>query len=99
MARSLGTRAEVLVLDEPTRGVDVGVESRMSMVRCNARSDGVTILIASTDVPELVALCDRVLVMRDGVVAATLEGEHAHRAQCRCRGHRAAASESTGGPV
>lgn len=74
-ARALAGNPKVLLLDEPTRGVDVG--ARFDLYRLiRALSDqGVAILLASSDLPELLGLSDRIGVMRDGVLAETIAAE------------------------
>lgn len=72
MARWLGMQPKVLVLNEPTRGIDVGAKADVYESLRSLARDGVAVLIASTDVPELVSLCDRVLVMRGGAIVSTL---------------------------
>jgi ribose transport system ATP-binding protein len=68
LARWLLSGCRVLLLDEPTRGVDVGARSEIySLIRSLADS-GVGVLLVSSEVPEVLGLADRVLVMRDGLV-------------------------------
>ena len=68
------------MLDEPTRGVDVGAKGEI-YARIRALADrGLGVLIASSEMPELIGLCDRVVVMRQGRTVAEFEGgadEHA----------------------
>lgn len=75
MARWLGMQPKVLVLNEPTRGIDVGAKADVYDSLRSLAQDGVAVLIASTDVPELVSLCDRVLVMRGGEIVKSLSGD------------------------
>jgi ribose transport system ATP-binding protein len=73
--RCLHTDPKVLVLSEPTAGVDVGArESLYELLRERAR-DGLSILLASSDTEDLVSMCDRVIVMRDGIVADEMVGD------------------------
>ena len=74
LAKWLRNRPDVLLLDEPTQGVDVGAKASIYTLIADAAKDGSAILICSSDMKELVLLCDRVLVMRDGRIAATLDG-------------------------
>lgn len=74
LARWLRTDPKVLLLDEPTQGVDVGAKAAIyQQVRDSARA-GRAVLVASSDAEELVHLCDRVLVFRSGSVAVELRG-------------------------
>ena len=72
LARWLRTDPLVLLLSEPTQGVDVGAKSTVYDLIEQAAREGVAVLVASSDAAELVHLCDRVLVMRNGVVTTEL---------------------------
>lgn len=66
---------KVLLLDDPTKGVDVGAKGEIYKILSDLRARGVAILLHSSDDEELLGLCDRVLVMRDGSVRQELYGE------------------------
>jgi ABC-type sugar transport system ATPase subunit len=73
LARWLATNPKLLILDEPTHGVDVGAKAEIyDLVRSLARS-GMAILLISAELPEILDLSDRIVVMRNGRVAALLE--------------------------
>ena len=74
LARWLRTEPVVLLLDEPTQGVDVGAKAAIYQHVREAADDGMAVLVASSDAEELVHLCDRVLVFRSGNVAVELRG-------------------------
>jgi len=74
IAKWLRTTPRVLLLDEPTQGVDVGAKAGIHRLVADAARDGAAVLVSSSETKELVALCDRVLVMRDGEVAAEIAG-------------------------
>jgi ABC-type multidrug transport system ATPase subunit len=74
LARWLRTEPKVLILDEPTQGVDVGAKSGIYATIAEAAERGMTVLMASSDAEELVQSCDRVLVLRGGMLAADLQG-------------------------
>jgi ABC-type sugar transport system ATPase subunit len=75
LAKWLRTRPRVLLLDEPTRGIDVGAKSEIyGLVRALAE-DGMAVVFASSDLPEVVGLSHRVLVCRGGAVAGELRGD------------------------
>ena len=71
-ARALAGRPRVLLLVEPTRGVDIGARFDLYRLIESLRSEGVSIVLASSDLPELLGLSDRVGVMRDGVLTEIL---------------------------
>ena len=72
LAKWLRTDPRVLLLDEPTQGVDVGAKASIYALIAGAARAGAAVLVTSTDMKELAALCDRVLIMRDGRVATTV---------------------------
>jgi ribose transport system ATP-binding protein len=74
LAKWLRTRARVLLVDEPTQGVDAGSQAEIHELLAMAARDGATVIVASSDTKELAQICDRALVMRDGVVSAELSG-------------------------
>ena len=73
--KMLLTEARVLLLYDPTRGVDVGTKGEIFQLMRDLAAKGYAILFHSSDMPELVHVADRVLVMRNGRVAATLNGD------------------------
>jgi ribose transport system ATP-binding protein len=70
LARSLLRSPGFLLLDEPTRGVDVGAKAEIYRLLRRLTSDGLGVLVASSEMPELLGLCDRILVMQRGAVVA-----------------------------
>lgn len=66
LAKWLETKPRLLIFDEPTRGVDVGAKSEVHNIIRELAKQGVAILVISSDLPEVMALADRVLVMREG---------------------------------
>jgi ABC-type sugar transport system ATPase subunit len=77
LTKWIGTRPEILVLDEPTRGVDVGAKAEIYRILLEQREAGMSILISSSEIPELLTLCDRIIVMHRGQVAGTLTRDQA----------------------
>ncbi|MCX5214744.1 sugar ABC transporter ATP-binding protein [Kitasatospora sp. NBC_00240] len=75
LAKWLRVRPRVLLLDEPTQGVDVGAIAALHELVLNARRDGTGVLVCSSDTKELVSLCDRVLVLKDGRVVSEVPRE------------------------
>jgi ribose transport system ATP-binding protein len=72
LARWLRAGAQVYLLDEPTNGVDLLGKHALYEALATAAASGAAVVLASSDLEELCALCDRVLVVRDGVVGRTL---------------------------
>jgi ABC-type sugar transport system ATPase subunit len=72
LGKWLITKPKILMLDEPTRGVDVGAKAEIYRLLRDAADSGIAILVSSSENPELLTLCDRIVVMFRGRVAATL---------------------------
>ncbi len=72
LARWLARRPRLLILDEPTRGVDVGAKAEIYQIIDELASDGVAVLIISSDLPEVLGLSDRVVVMQNGRITGEL---------------------------
>jgi ABC-type sugar transport system ATPase subunit len=72
LARWLARRPSLLILDEPTKGVDVGAKAEISEIIVGLASRGTAILLISSELPEVLALSDRVLVMRSGRITGEL---------------------------
>ena len=75
IARWMGRDAKVLLLDEPTRGIDVGTKAEIYKLIRAAAGRGVAVLLISSEMPELLALSDRILVMAGGVISGELRGD------------------------
>jgi len=73
LSRLLATTPKVLILDEPTRGVDVGANSEIYSIIDNLAKAGTAILVISSDLPEIIGICDRVIVMRAGHIAGEIK--------------------------
>ena len=74
-AKWLEAQPSVILLDDPTRGVDVGAKAEMHALIRSAAEAGAPVLICSTDIDELASLCDRVVVLHQGRVSAKLAGD------------------------
>jgi ABC-type sugar transport system ATPase subunit len=74
LARWLHTEPHGVLLDEPTRGVDIGAKSDIYEVVASLAASGVAVVVASSEVTELMGLCDRILVMHEGRIGAELQG-------------------------
>lgn len=75
VSRWLATEPKVLLMDEPTRGIDVGAKSEMYSLIDSLAREGLAILLVSSEMTEILGLADRVLVMREGSVAGELSGD------------------------
>ena len=73
IAKWLATRPRILVLDEPTRGIDVAAKAEVHRIIADLADRGVAILLISSELPEILALSDRVLVMHEGGAKAILD--------------------------
>jgi ribose transport system ATP-binding protein len=74
LSRLLETKPKVLILDEPTRGVDIGAKSEIYRLIDELAKRGVGIICISSELPEVVGICDRVLVMREGRIEGEVGG-------------------------
>ena len=81
LARCLSVKPQVLILDEPTRGVDVGAKADIYERISAVAKQGVAVLCSSSDLPELLAIADRIIVMSEGRVAGTLTHDEASEEQ------------------
>ncbi|KJC57879.1 D-ribose transporter ATP-binding protein [Bradyrhizobium sp. LTSPM299] len=73
LSRLLAIAPKILILDEPTRGVDVGAKSEIYSIIDNLAKSGTAVLVISSDLPEIIGICDRVLVMRAGQIAGEIK--------------------------
>ncbi|MFB6710667.1 MULTISPECIES: sugar ABC transporter ATP-binding protein [unclassified Streptomyces] len=72
LAKWLATEPSVLIVDEPTRGIDVGTKAEVHRLLSSLAADGLAVLMISSDLPEVIGMADRVLVMREGRLVAEL---------------------------
>ena len=77
LARWLHTDPQILILDEPTRGIDIGVKAEFYDMIGTLAESGRAILLISSELPELLALCDRILVMSEGQLTANIPSKEA----------------------
>ncbi|OWY29343.1 sugar ABC transporter ATP-binding protein [Herbaspirillum robiniae] len=74
LARWLEINPKVLILDEPTRGVDILAKSEIYQFIRRMAGQGVAVIVISSELPEVIGICDRVLVMREGAITGELDG-------------------------
>jgi ABC-type sugar transport system ATPase subunit len=77
LAKWLAASSDVLILDEPTRGVDVGAKAEIHALIGELASQGTAILLISSELPEVLTLADRILVLREGRLVGELPRERA----------------------
>jgi ABC-type sugar transport system ATPase subunit len=77
LAKWISTDAAILIVNEPTHGVDVGAKSEIYQILKAMTARGKSIIVISSELPELLYLCDRVGVMFNGIVKAILNREEA----------------------
>ncbi|TMD59250.1 MAG: sugar ABC transporter ATP-binding protein, partial [Chloroflexi bacterium] len=73
LSKWLNTKPRVFILDEPTRGLDVGAKAEVHQIIDELAHEGLAIVFISSELPEILAMSDRILVMREGRQMATLE--------------------------
>jgi ABC-type sugar transport system ATPase subunit len=76
-ARWLAMSPKLLILDEPTKGIDVGSKSEIYQIICNLAKQGIGIIFISSELPEILGLCDRIVVMCQGRITGELTREEA----------------------
>lgn len=74
IAKWLNCNPELLMLDEPTRGIDVGAKHEIYTIIENLLAQNMGVLLVSSELPEILGLCDRVIVLKEGSIAADLSG-------------------------
>src|SRR5205085_4189401 len=79
LAKWLAARCRVLILDEPTRGVDVGGKAEIHALIDNLAAEGAAVLVISSELPELIAVSTRLLVLREGQLVGELSRAEANQ--------------------
>ena len=72
-ARWLQASPKVLILDEPTKGIDVGAKAEIYQIACLLARQGIGVIFISSELPEILGVCDRILVMHDGRITGELD--------------------------
>ncbi len=75
LAKVMETEPEIIIIDEPTRGIDVGTKQQIYHFISALARDGRSIIVVSSEMPEVIGLCTRVAVMREGRIVGMLEGD------------------------
>ena len=79
IAKGLMTRPNVLILDEPTRGVDVGAKKEISQLINKFKAEGMSIILVSSEMPEVLGMSDRILVMHEGKISGEFNAKQANQ--------------------
>ncbi|KYC85719.1 hypothetical protein B4096_3707 [Heyndrickxia coagulans] len=77
IAKWVGTAPKILILDEPTRGIDVGAKREIYHLMNELTERGMAIVMISSDLPEVIGMSDRVVVIHEGKIAGELNKEEA----------------------
>ena len=77
LAKLLNMDLDVLILDEPTKGVDVGAKSQIYAIMSELAQAGYAIVLISSEMPEILAMSDRIAVMHEGTLVRILDREEA----------------------
>ncbi len=77
LAKWLFAKPEVLIFDEPTRGIDVGAKAEIYELMKNLLAEGICVIVISSDLPEILQISDRIMIMRQGSIAAEIMGREA----------------------
>jgi len=78
VARCLFAQPKVLIFDEPTQGVDIGAKAEIHRLITEYVADGGSAIVISSETPELLTLCDRIIVMRQGRFVGEVAGARPH---------------------
>ncbi|MHA3976725.1 sugar ABC transporter ATP-binding protein [Halovulum sp. GXIMD14794] len=75
IAKWLATKPRVIILDEPTKGIDIGSKAAVHAFMAELAAQGLAVIMVSSEIPEILGMSDRVIVMREGLIAAELSGD------------------------
>ena len=81
LAKWLARRPSLLIVDEPTRGIDVGTKAEVHRLLSDLANEGVAILMISSELPEVLGMADRVIVLFEGRVVGRVRAQRRHRAR------------------
>ena len=77
LAKWIGTNPKILILDEPTKGIDVATKAAVHEFVCDMANKGVAVILISSELPEILGMSDRIVVMHEGYQTAILDAEEA----------------------
>ncbi|WP_282062106.1 sugar ABC transporter ATP-binding protein [Roseobacter litoralis] len=75
IAKWLATQPQVIILDEPTKGIDIGSKAAVHEFMAELAGQGLAVIMVSSEIPEVIGMSDRVIVMREGRIAAEVQGD------------------------
>ena len=75
IAKWLATQPRVIILDEPTKGIDIGSKAAVHEFMAELAAEGLAVIMVSSEIPEVLGMSDRVIVMREGRIVRELSGE------------------------
>lgn len=81
LAKTLATRSDILIFDEPTRGIDVGAKQEIYQLMCQLAAEGKAIMMITSDMPELLGMSDRILVVANGTIVGELKKDEFSQVQ------------------
>jgi inositol transport system ATP-binding protein len=81
LARCMALKPKVLIVDEPTRGIDIGAKSEVHQLLSSMAESGIALIIISSEMSEVLALSDRIVVFREGRISGTLDAQDASEAK------------------
>ena len=81
LAKLLFQRPDVLLLDEPTRGIDVGAKYEIYELILDLAKQGRGVIMVSSEMPEIMGVCDRIIVMSGGRIAGEVDGKNCTQEQ------------------
>jgi ribose transport system ATP-binding protein len=76
IAKMMMLKPDIVIIDEPTRGIDIGTKEQIYKFIASLAQEGKSVIVISSEMPELIGVCDRIVVMREGAIAGEVSGEH-----------------------
>jgi ribose transport system ATP-binding protein len=76
LAKMMMTDPSIIIIDEPTRGIDIGTKEQIYRFIAALATQGRSIIVVSSEMQELIGICDRIIVMRSGRIVGVVTGEH-----------------------
>ncbi|MEC9468538.1 MAG: ATP-binding cassette domain-containing protein, partial [Pseudomonadota bacterium] len=76
LAKIMECDPKIVIIDEPTRGIDVGTKQQIYHFIAALAAEGVSVVVISSEMPEIIGICHRVVVMREGHITGVLTGDH-----------------------